>query len=73
MVLHQHHHEGDDDDKDIKCPKDYGNVNDDGDNDVDVKGAVSVFKNPNFSPFQSSSVLPIRGICCFCYVILTFL
>ena len=36
MVLHQHRHEGDHDDKDIKCPKDYGNVNDDGDNDVDV-------------------------------------
>ena len=33
----------------------------------------TVFKNPNFSPFQSSSVLPIRDICCFCYVILTFL
>ena len=33
----------------------------------------TVFKNPNFNPFQSSSVLPIRGICCFCYVILTFL
>ena len=30
-------------------------------------------KNPNFNPFQSSSVLPICGICCFCYVILTFL
>ena len=30
-------------------------------------------KNPNFNPFQSSSALPIRGICCFCYVILTFL
>ena len=24
-------------------------------------------------PFQSSSVLPIRGICCFCCVILTCL
>ena len=38
--------------------------------------AISVFKylnNPNFNPFQSSSVLPIPGICCFCYVILTFL
>ena len=33
----------------------------------------TVFKNPNFSQFQSSSVLPIRGICCLCYVILTFL
>ena len=33
----------------------------------------TVLKNPNFNPFQSSSVLPIRGICCFCYVILTFL
>ena len=33
----------------------------------------TVFKNPNFNPFQSSSVLPIRGICCLCYVILTFL
>ena len=32
-----------------------------------------VFQNPNFNPFQSSSILPIRGICCFCYVILTFL
>jgi len=32
-----------------------------------------VFKNSNFNPFQSTSVLPIRGICCFCYVILTFL
>ena len=34
----------------------------------------TVFKHPNFNPFQSSSVLPIRGICChgFCYVILTF-
>ena len=31
----------------------------------------TVFKNPNFSPFQSSSVLPIRDTCCFCYVILT--
>ena len=30
-------------------------------------------KNPNFNPFQSSSILPIRDICCFCYVILTFL
>ena len=29
-----------------------------------------VFNNPNFNPFQSSSVLPIRGICC---VILSFL
>ena len=34
---------------------------------------ITVFKNPNFNPFQSSSVLLIRGICCFCYVILTFL
>ena len=33
----------------------------------------TVFKNRNFNPCQSSSVLPIRGICCFCYVILTFL
>ena len=33
----------------------------------------TVFKNPNFNPFQSSSVLPIRGICCFCCVILTSL
>ena len=33
----------------------------------------TVFKNPNFNPFQSSSVLPICGICCFCYVIWTFL
>ena len=33
----------------------------------------TVFKNPNFNPFQSSSVLPIRGIYCFCYIILTFL
>ena len=33
----------------------------------------TVFKNPNFNLFQSSSVLPIHGICCFCYVILTFL
>ena len=33
----------------------------------------TVFKNPNFNPFQSSSRLPIRGICCFCYVILAFL
>ena len=33
----------------------------------------TVFKNPNFNPFQSCSVLPICGICCFCYVILTFL
>ena len=32
-----------------------------------------VLKNPYFNPFQSSSVLPIRSICCFCYVILTFL
>ena len=38
MVLHQHHHE-------MRvvmmikiCPKDYGNVNDDGDNDVNVDG-----------------------------------
>ena len=28
----------------------------------------TVFKNPNFNPFQSS-VLPIRVICCFCSVI----
>ena len=33
----------------------------------------TVFKNRNFNPFQSSSVLPIRGICYFCYDILTFL
>ena len=33
----------------------------------------TVFKNPNFNPFQSSSVLPIRGICGICGVILTFL
>ena len=33
----------------------------------------TVFKNPNINPFQSSSVLPIRGICFFCYVILIFL
>ena len=33
----------------------------------------TVFKNPNLNPFQSSSVLPIRGICCFCCVILTSL
>ena len=33
----------------------------------------TVFKNPDFNPFQSSSVLPIRGICRFCYVIFTFL
>ena len=33
----------------------------------------TVFKNPNFNPFQSSSVLPIRGICCFRCVILTSL
>ena len=33
----------------------------------------TVFENPNFNPFQSSSVLPIRDICCFCYLILTFL
>ena len=33
----------------------------------------TVFKNPNFNPFQTSSVLPmIHDICCFCYVILTF-
>ena len=31
----------------------------------------TVFKNPNFNPFQSS-VLSIRGIYCFCSVILTF-
>ena len=34
---------------------------------------LTVLKNPNFNPFQSFPVLPIRGICCFCYVILTFL
>ena len=33
----------------------------------------TVFKNPNFNPFQSFSVLPIRDICCVCCVILTFL
>ena len=33
----------------------------------------TVFKNPNFNPSQFSSVLPIRGICCFRSVILTFL
>ena len=33
----------------------------------------TVFKNPNFNLFQYSSVLPIRGIRCFCYVILNFL
>ena len=33
----------------------------------------TVFKNPNFNLFQSSSGLPIRGICCICCVILTFL
>ena len=33
----------------------------------------TVFKNSYFNPFQSSSVLPIRGICCICCVILTFL
>ena len=27
----------------------------------------TVFKNRNFNPFQSSSVLPIRGSCCICY------
>ena len=32
----------------------------------------TVYKNSNFNPFQSSSVLSIHGICCFCYVILTF-
>ena len=32
----------------------------------------TVFKNPNFNPFYSSSVLPIRGICCICCAILTF-
>ena len=32
----------------------------------------TVFKNPNFNPFQSSSVLPVCATCCFCYVILTF-
>ena len=26
----------------------------------------TVFKNPHFNPFQSSSVVPIRGICCIC-------
>ena len=30
----------------------------------------TVFKNPNFNPVQS--VFLIRGIYCFCYVILTF-
>ena len=33
----------------------------------------TVFKHPNFNPFQSSSVLPIHDICWFRYVILTFL
>ena len=33
----------------------------------------TVFKKPNFNPLKSSSVLPIRSICCFCYVIWTFL
>ena len=33
----------------------------------------TVFKNPNFNPFQSSLVLSIRDICSTCYVILTFL
>ena len=33
----------------------------------------TVFKNPNFNAFQSSLVLPVRAICCFCYVILTLL
>ena len=33
----------------------------------------TVFKNPNFNPFQSSSVLPMRGIRCICCIILTFL
>ena len=33
----------------------------------------TVFKNPNFNPFQSSSVFPIHDICCFCYVILSFI
>ena len=31
----------------------------------------TVFKNPNFNPFQSSSVLPILGISRICCVILT--
>ena len=26
----------------------------------------TVFKNPNFNPFQSSLVLPFRSICCIC-------
>ena len=30
----------------------------------------TVFKNPNFNPIQS--VFLIGDICCFCYVILTF-
>ena len=30
--------------------------------------AWTAFKNPNFNPFQSSSVLPIGGSCCICYV-----
>ena len=33
----------------------------------------TVFKNLNFNPFQSSSILPIRGSCCICCDILTFL
>ena len=38
-----------------------------------IKRAVLISKTPNFNPLQSSSVLPIRGICCMCCVILTFL
>ena len=35
---------------------------------------LNSFQKPEFNnQFQSSSVLSIRGICCFCYVILTFL
>ena len=33
----------------------------------------TILENRNFNPFQSSSLLPIRGICCICCVILTFL
>ena len=33
----------------------------------------AVLKNPNFNPFQTSSVLPVRGSCCICCVILTLI
>ena len=36
-------------------------------------GWTTVLKIPNCNPIQSSLVLTIRGICCFCCVILTFL